>query len=232
MFHEHFGRLALDGHYLEDAADRLEAFVERFPNSHRVLTMLGKIQFKLNRFDPCIQSSLKALSANAENVTAHETLANAQFSVGRLDDAEKTYHNILCINPNHLDALINLAAIAQARSDFRNEAEFYRRILEQQPDHAETLRRYSRIAAKIQPTREAIPILEAAYRANPLDVGCVIQLGTLYEESGRIEDALDLFKVASQQNPGIRRLATQKAQRLSTLMEPSANIHNDKTKGN
>jgi tetratricopeptide (TPR) repeat protein len=231
-FHEHFGRLALEGDYLEDAAERLQCFVQRFPRSDRVLTTLAGIQFRLKKFDACIQSALNVIQLNPETLAAHETLANAQFCIGKLDEAERSYQKILAITPSHVDALINLAAIAQARGDHRSEATFYRRILEQHSDHAETLRRYSRIAAKIQPLPEAIPILEAAHRTNPTDVGCVIQLGTLYEQCGRIEDARVLFREASKQNLGIRRLATQNAERLSALIKPQAKTHNENKKGN
>src|SRR5262249_20894319 len=51
VFHENFGRLALAGGPLENAASALENFVERFPHARRATNILAELCFKLNKFE-------------------------------------------------------------------------------------------------------------------------------------------------------------------------------------
>ncbi len=50
-FYENFGRLSLQGCYLEDAAKLLEDYVGRFPDSPRCASLLAEIHFKLRHFE-------------------------------------------------------------------------------------------------------------------------------------------------------------------------------------
>jgi len=222
-FYENFGRLALEGHNLEEAAELLESFFRRFSGTQRIASILAQIHFKMRRFDSAACWSTRAVRLDSADLTPHLIKANSEFCLGLMSDAEKSYSTVLALDPKNLDSMMNLAAIAQSRCDDQAAAQWYRRLLDDYPDHAETLKRYGRLAAKALPSPQALTILEAACKANPLDMACLLQLGSLYEQSGRFNDAVVLFRQASQLNPKLSRIADQKLRRLSVL------VHEEKT---
>jgi tetratricopeptide (TPR) repeat protein len=120
------------------------------------------------------------------------------------------------MDPGNLDSLMNLAAIAESRGEFDAAGKWYRRILEKQPEHPETLKRYARLASRAEPgAAETMSIMERACRANPGDAGCVLALSALYEQTSRYDDAAALYRNAARLNPRFVRIAEQKLQRLA-----------------
>jgi tetratricopeptide (TPR) repeat protein len=151
------------------------------------------------------------------NLKCWITKAHAEFSLFRLDEAERSYKEVLEVDPKHLDSLVNLAAIAEQHNNVSDASLWYERILEIYPEHSETLKRYGRMAAKSMPPQTAIPLLERAQEANPHDTAILMLLACAYELGHRFDDAIELFREAQRRNPKLARTADHKIAKLTAL---------------
>lgn len=88
----------------------------------------------LGQHEPALESAKKALSLSPESIGALTAMANAQFEMGRLDDAIETYKTAVAIAPHSL----TLCAFANAliTGGLHSEAaQYIRQALELGPDH-------------------------------------------------------------------------------------------------
>src|SRR5262249_38908539 len=160
------------GNHLQEGVELLEGYFERFPAIARIASILAQLHFKSADFDSAALWAVRAIRLDPADLTPHLIKANSEFCRGMMSDAEQSYSTVLALDPKNLDSMINLAAIAQSRWGNQAAARWYRRLLDDYPDHPEALKRYGRLAVKALPLSQALPILEAACKANPLDVGC------------------------------------------------------------
>jgi Tfp pilus assembly protein PilF len=74
--------------------------------------------------------------SNAPRVNPAAAEAYTALEAGRLDNAQQLYGQVLRAEPNNIDALLGLAAIAQQQGNINDATKFYLRILELEPRHA------------------------------------------------------------------------------------------------
>jgi tetratricopeptide (TPR) repeat protein len=179
--------------------------------------LLSQICFKLKRFDRAIHWAGRALELTPENLGQRVLSAHARFSNGDLAGAEKDYHAVLDRDVSHLDSLMNLAAIAEARSDPELAESRYASVLKYHATHPIALKKYGLLLARKSPGTEALPVLEQAHLANPMDTECLLRLGFLYEKHQAAVQAIELYRRAVQLNPRLERLAAEKIRKLEAL---------------
>jgi tetratricopeptide (TPR) repeat protein len=100
----------------------------------------------------------------------------ANYRLGRMDAATKTFENGLVAFPENLD-LINGRAFALYRSGRGQEAEAeFRRILERNPDREESIRGLAIVLYTSNRFEECLPTFDRLLRAHPGDVELQHQL--------------------------------------------------------
>jgi len=217
IFHENFGRLSLQGIYLEDAAKLLEDFVSRFSDASRILAILAEIVFKLKRFERARYWATKALEKEPLNISVNLIKANAEFSLGRLSEAQESYYTALRLDSRNLDSMMNLALIAEHRSDTSSAEQLYRELLDCFPDHALALKRYGLLLATRSAESNTLLVMEKAYEMNPEDIECLLLLGNVYERNEMWQEAIELYRQAQRRNTKLLRLTNEKIRRLELL---------------
>lgn len=142
-------------------------------------------------------------SASPDQIDALIREGYQYHTAGELDRAEAAYRKILFRDPKHADALYLLGEIQQAKGRPDEAIPLISRAIEASPgisafhvSLAELQRQTHDLAAAETSYREAI-------RLDETNVECINNLGTLYLEQGRHDDALACFERALKINPDL-----------------------------
>jgi len=214
VFYENFGRLSLQGCYLEDAAEHLEDYISRFPDTSRCPGLLAEVYFKLRRFEQARHWAIRALDRQPDNLPVRLVKANAEFSMGKLLEAEESYEIVRQFDPDNVDSMMNLALIAEHRGETQTAERRYRQLLDCAPLHALALKRYGALLASKGTDAETVQVLQSAYLANQEDMECLLLLGNLYEKKEMWPEAIELYEQAQHRNAKLAKLASEKIRRL------------------
>jgi tetratricopeptide (TPR) repeat protein len=214
VFYENFGRLSLQGCYLEDAAEYLEDYISRFPDTSRCPGLLAEVYFKLRRFKQATHWAMRALDRQPDNLSAHLVKANAEFSMGKLLEAEVSYEVARQLDPGNVDSMMNLALIAEHRGDTESAEARYRQLLDRVPLHAVALKRYGTLLVSKRTDADTLRVLQTAHQANQGDVECLLLLGNLYEKKEMWAEAIELYEQSQRRNAKLAKLASEKIRRL------------------
>jgi len=217
IFHENFGRLSLQGFYLEDAAKYLEGFVGRFPDASRSMAILAEVFFRLKRFERARDWAAKTLEKEPQSIAVQLVKANAEFSLGRLSEAEESYFAVLQLDSTNLDSMMNLALIAEHKGDMDSAERRYQQLLDHFPDHSLALKRYGSLLATRTTESKSLVVLEKAYEMNQEDMECLLLLGNVYEKNEMWPEAIGLYRRAQRRNAKLVRLTNEKIRRLELL---------------
>jgi tetratricopeptide (TPR) repeat protein len=225
-FYEHLGRLPLEGPSLQAAAQILEQYVDRFPGACECQAVLAEMCFKLKEFDRACKHAGGVLQKQPNHLGCVLVKANSEFSLGRLEEADGSYRCALSVAPEHLDSMMNLAAIAEHRGEHAAAASWYTRIIDNHPDQTQArslaLKRY--VVASARSAIGEIPpgILEQACGANPDDLQCLLLAGGLLERAGHIARAAALYRNAGQLRTEWAAIVDRHLQRLGNSQTNSA----------
>ncbi len=122
--------------------------------------------------------------------------ALAHHSAGRLEDAERIYHNVLRLDPRNVDALHGLGLIALSRGDAAAAVERIREAVAVSPrigvlrfNLGLALRKAGDVNGAIESYRSAIKLSPALAEAHN-------NLGNVLRETGRPEEALECLRRA------------------------------------
>jgi tetratricopeptide (TPR) repeat protein len=211
---ENFARLAVEHGRLNEAIPPLELCSEKFPKNRNIAGFLSEIYFKLKQFEPARNWAKKAISLDPNRNSVWLIKAHSEFSMGCFPDAEASYRKVLERDPGNLDGLMNLALLAERRSDVTQMEIWLSEVLTRYPDQALALKKLATLEARKSQDCGALNLMERAFRANPKDTECLLLLGYLYEKNGRVGAAIELYEEAQRQNPKWARLADRKIQRL------------------
>jgi len=224
VFYENFGRLSLQGCYLEDAAKYLEDYISRFPDTSRCPGLLAEVYFKLRRFEQAKHWAIRALDRQPDNLLVRLVKANAEFSMGRPLEAEESYEIVRQLDSDNVDSLMNLALIAEHKGDTQSAERCYRQLLNCVPLHAVALKRYGALLANKRTDADTLRVLQTAYLANQEDLECLLLLGNLYEKKEMWAEAIELYEQAQRRNAKLAKLASEKIRRLRGMSSTAVSI--------
>jgi tetratricopeptide (TPR) repeat protein len=214
VLYENFARLAMERGHLNEAIPVLRRGAEKFPLNRNILGLLAETYFKLQQFDQVRDWAKKGISLDPNWKSVWLIKAHSEFSTGCFSDANTSYRRVLERDPGNLDCLMNLALLAERGGDSIQMEMWLSEVLARYPDQAFALKKLATMQARKSPDESALNLMERAFRANPTDTECLLLLGYLYEKSGRLESAIELYEKAQTENPKLARLAGRKIQRL------------------
>jgi predicted O-linked N-acetylglucosamine transferase (SPINDLY family) len=128
-------------------------------------------------------------------------LAVAHHQSGRLQEAESIYRQILAHQPNHPDALNNLALILQHAQAHAEAVDLLRKAISIQPGNERTHTNLGNALAAMGQMDAAIAAQEAALRINPRFPEALQNLGSTFRDLGRNAEALNMYQRALTSRP-------------------------------
>ncbi|OYP30351.1 tetratricopeptide repeat protein [Rhodopirellula sp. MGV] len=112
--------------------------VESSLHSHRRYQFIADQNFKAQQYDRAIEFYVKALSLGASTealAQTHCNLGSALIKTGQPAKALEHWKRAATLNPNHVETLLNLAALTTAMKQYDKSIELYRTVLASQPEH-------------------------------------------------------------------------------------------------
>jgi tetratricopeptide (TPR) repeat protein len=116
-------------------------------------------------------------------------LGVAYSELGQVQKAIQILDRLVDIDPNHVHGLVALGVAQIKLKDLQTGEVFLRRALILEPKNHWALKNLGACLLKNSKPAEAVPVFEAALKANPGDVQSLLGLGQAFEESDRVEDA-------------------------------------------
>ncbi len=196
--HLEFARmLSWAGDY-EESAYHYGIVLERNPGSLSVQREAGRVFSALGDFERAVTVFENYLDREPEDASVQRDLILVLIWSGRLVEAESRLRALLRRDAGNLEVLLVRGALAEAQDRLPAAYDYYRDILEQDPEHTEAI---ARIAALERGDRLAMARLRQRVDANPDDVEARLQLARLYERNERYGDAIEQLEQINRRFP-------------------------------
>ncbi len=154
-------------------------------------------------------------------------VAIAHHQAGRLAQAEQLYRQILQVQPQHADALSLLGVIACQQERLEQGIALYRQALAVRPEHRQARENLSMALCKQAKrlTDEAMTNLNLMinFGSNPGPTHVI--LGSIYQEQGALEQALNHYQQALAQQPNDANVLNRIGVVLQTQHKSHLAIH-------
>jgi tetratricopeptide (TPR) repeat protein len=181
--------------------------------------MKGYIFEEIGDTNKALSSYQTAVEVNPDYYEAYMSIANI-YSVLNHKLTVDYYNNALQARPNSLEARYNLALFIQHNGLFNEAIDIYLEIIElasSMPGNIYLAQAYHNLGyiymVEGEDIDKAIPYFEKAIENKPKYVEAIYNLGLAYEEIGRKEEAIKLYKRTLEINSGFD-LAAQGLERL------------------
>ena len=175
------------------ARESAMAFVAAHPLCAFAWRVLGASMPRNEPGDGPIEVLRIACDLDPEGVDAKMNLALALHERGRMDEAEALFHEVLQREPDNVRALVNRGLLLNQRGDPEAETLLRRARALGAHDHRVALALGAYLRDRDELT-EALPLLEEAMAADPLNHACLSALAVCYLGLGRHEQAAALFR--------------------------------------
>ena len=137
---------------------------------------------------------------------AFKYLGHFYRRAGRLAEAERALRQCLRIRPDVAVLHLALAETLEAKGDTQGAVELYRRIIARHPRHYGARYRLGRALLREGKPEAAADHLEAAFRVNPGDRGCLVQMVRAFVASDRSDEARVVLSHLLEKNPRLPRV--------------------------
>ena len=180
------------------AAQVLESEIKSHPEESEAHLLLGQIYALEDRRGESLHELSRAVELQPDSAPSYNMLGTALSRFAEFDTARKAYEQAVALDPNMVDARINLAmALAQA-NDRKGAVEQLTKAIELRSGGPGAARAHY-LLAKIYENDDApkaIHELEAASRIDPRDQQTWLHIGILKDESGDQGGALTALQRA------------------------------------
>ena len=206
------------------ALNALEKLLEIHPQLAIAHNDLGVLYYNQGIKDKAQLHYEKAVEFQAENITFRKNLADFYYvELGRVEDALRIYVQILENNPEDVEILLITGHICVGLQKFEDAKDFYARVLEIEPWHADARQNLDKLPKILSETQvsqsseemyqaaqkaatdgrgqEAIQQLKTLLAASPQHAQAHNDLGVLLYRAGDKNHALDHYEKAAQLDP-------------------------------
>ncbi len=180
------------------AAQILEREIKSHPEESEAHLLLGQIYAVEDRRAESIQELSRAIELRPDSAISYNMLGTALSRFAEFDPARKAYEQAVTLDPNLVDARINLGMACAQANDMKGAIEQLTRAIELHPGGPGAARSHY-LLAKIyesDDSQKAIHELEAASRIDPRDQQTWLRMGVLKSESGDQSGALTALQRA------------------------------------
>jgi tetratricopeptide (TPR) repeat protein len=160
---------------------------EAEPGNFEAQMRAAEIQYRNRRFNEAIQLLVRANQLHPESLEAIVALGNANFDANNFEIAEKWYTAALVKNPKDVNVRtdLGLTFLFREHQDVERAIQEFRRSLELDPRHEQTLQNMTVALIKKGSLNEAEATLNKLREVNPRNPG-LAKLGTDLEAARAI----------------------------------------------
>lgn len=139
------------------------------PENFEAQTQAGQMYYQIQRFDEAVDFWLKANKLKPDDYQTVVNIGNAYFEAGKYELAEQWYTSALVKKPDDVAVRTDLGTTFMARTppDFDRAIKEYRRSLELNPNHEQTLHNLVIAYTKKGQAKEAQATLARLEQVNP-----------------------------------------------------------------
>ena len=148
--------------YIQEAVTLCKSILEKYPNYHRAMNLLGIIAHQIGQYELAISYFERTLAIKPNIADVHNDLGLSFQALGRVEEAKASYERALAIKPDFTGAYSNLGNIFLETGRVEEAKTSYERALAIKPDFL--MAHYN--LAMIEPKQEQVPIIEKLL-ANP-----------------------------------------------------------------
>lgn len=207
--------------YAELAEQTYRQAVNAWPNYWSVRNELGAFLFSRGRYQEALDEWLRVIQVLPESYSGQVNLANAYFKVGKLNEAENVYQQLVAQDGNSVEALAGLGTVQFYLKNYSAAAQSFLRAAEINPNKVTPWGNlgdaYRMLAGaenqSIQSYDKALGILQQLLRGNPPNATPYqARLAELYAKRSAVErkegNASGASKDADQALTIARRIAS------------------------
>jgi tetratricopeptide (TPR) repeat protein len=129
------------------------------------------------------------------------TYGVAMFQHGYLDEAAKSFQQVIAAKPDNAEGYYNLGTLSLRRNDFAEARRYLQRALELRPNYPEALNNLGMMAAQEGNSQEAIANFQQSLQLRPEYAVALINLGNVYRRQKSFDKALACLSRAVSLNP-------------------------------
>ena len=181
---------------VEEAATCLHKALELQPDDADINFTLAKVLLHQRRHHEAMDLCIKATQVDPAYEEAWLLLSCLQGQLDRLAESEVSAHKVLAINPNNMQANVNLGRALYGQGKFAEAASILRQLAIKQP---EVLEHHAMLAACYLTTgkpNKAEAVYREILRHQPGMPQAQDGLGSVYYNRGMVWDAIRCFQLA------------------------------------
>ena len=194
---------------LDRAEAEFAAALEFDPDYGRAMDGMGCLERARGRLESATAWFEAAAEADPALPEAQEHLGEALYEAGIFDQAEEHLERAEALDPGRPNTHRLLGEVHAARNQWRQALLHWQRATEAAPDSDEALRGTARALMALGQPDDARRYLEQSLDVNPENVRARVDLGTLYLDTGQLQEALEHLRHAERlagDNPQIALL--------------------------
>jgi tetratricopeptide (TPR) repeat protein/CHAT domain-containing protein len=183
---------------LEEAAEIYEKVAELNPDNDGVFYSLGGVYKDLKMLGKSIKSLKKAIELNPKNTFARFSLAGTYQDNGESEKAIKEYHELIKIDPNDEETYYQLGFLYRFKNDIDNSVKYYKKAISLRPKDPSFHQSIADLYTLLHQFSNAKYHFDISLDLDPNYFRSHTGLGILYENSGKLNEAIDSHSKALQ----------------------------------
>ena len=178
-------------------------------NDSGLLNNLGSVYNKIGLFDKAINVFNRAITLSPENEASYINMFGAYYkkaitmnNPSIVDEGKKFVDKVLELNPNNVDAQLDLALYIEMREkDSNNAINIFERLIKLDPNNPKIFRLLGIKYREKGRISEAFYMFKKSVELNPLYEKGLYSLGLLYGSNYMFDQALPIFQKLMSINP-------------------------------
>lgn len=171
------------------------------PNHTDANTELANEQMVKKNFTLANRYYLKALGSDARNLEALAGYGQSSYYLGKLSDAEKTFKQMIEIDPKNAFAYSYLGKLEAEKPNYKTAAEYGAKAIEYAPEYYDYWMDYGSYMQQLMRYGEAEEALTRAIELRPDFFYGYVYRGGVYDEQDKVIEAYADFKKVVELNP-------------------------------
>ena len=174
----------------KEAEKLASQIIDKFPNHQFSWKVLGAVYGQTDRMSKSLNANQKAVVLSPKDPEAHYNLGITLQSLGRLDDAEKSYLQAISLKDNYSKAYFNIGILMQNReSDLVKSYKEKNNIKRESKN--EIIERYLPADKYLE---KALESYTKAINSNPEYLEAYLNLGEVLQKLGKFKDSEVSYK--------------------------------------
>jgi len=156
-----------------------------------------------NKFNSVVARSTELLEQFPNSIFLLNILGVVNIRLKRFDAAINNFKQVLKVNPDFVDAYLNLGSVLKSQGNLKAAIEIYKQALKIKPDFAEALYNMGNALEENGNPDEAIASYKQSINIKPGYVEAYLNMGNALWKQGDIEASIENYKQAIKYRPGL-----------------------------